>query len=162
MLKVLGNTPLVRMRNIEKKLGLKCQLLAKCEYLSPGGSIKDRIGIQMIEIAERQGVLKPGMTIIEPTAGNTGIGLGIAAAIKGYKLICCIPVKMSAMKIQMIESLGGKVVRTPLVEESHPDSHMNTALRLSKEIPNSWMPDQYCHIGNPLAHYLHTANEIIE
>ncbi len=150
------------MRNIEKKLGLKCEILGKCEFLSPGGSIKDRIGIQMIEIAERQGILKPGMTIIEPTSGNTGIGLAIAAAVKGYKLICCIPVKMSAMKIQIIESLGGKVVWTPLGDESHPDSYMNTAARLNREIPNSWMPDQFSHIGNPLAHYLNTANEIVE
>ena len=116
----------------------------------------------MIELAERQGILKPGMTIIEPTSGNTGIGLGIAAAVKGYKLICCIPVKMSQQKIAMIEALGGEVVWTPLVDESDPKSYMNVAQRLSKEIPNSWMPDQFSHIGNPLAHYLNTANEIVE
>ena len=116
----------------------------------------------MIEIAERQGILKPGMTIIEPTSGNTGIGLAIAAAVKGYKLICCIPVKMAPMKIQIIESLGGKVVWTPIVDESHPKSYMNVAARLNREIDNSWMPDQFSNIGNPLAHYLATANEIVE
>jgi len=95
----------------------------------------------MIEVAEKKGILKPGMTIIEPTSGNTGIGLAIVAAIKGYKLICCVPVKMSPMKVKMIESLGGQVVWTKLVDEDDPESYMNVAKRLSKEIPNSWMPD---------------------
>jgi len=115
----------------------------------------------MIELAEQQGKLKPGMTIIEPTSGNTGIGIAIACAVKGYNFIACIPVKMSIQKVQMIQHLGGQVVWTPLVDESHPNSYMNTAARLAEEMDNAMMLDQFSNMGNPLAHYMTTGNEVV-
>ena len=115
------------MRKLEKMFGLNVQLLAKCENFNPGGSIKDRIGISMIEEAEKQGKLVKGSTIIEPTSGNTGIGLILAARQKGYKVICCIPDKMSPLKGRILETLGAEVVWCRTVPEQHPKSYMNMA-----------------------------------
>ena len=153
---------MVRLSNISKELGLECELLAKLEYFNPGGSLKDRIGPLLIEEGERSGLLKPGGTVIEPTSGNTGIGLAMACAIKGYKLICCIPDKMSPLKVKMIEAMGGKVVWTKTISEHHPDSYVNIAIKIAKETPNSYLPDQFWNVGNPKAHFLYTGTEILE
>jgi len=163
ILDCVGNTPLVRLKNLEKEFNLKCELYAKCEYLNPGGSVKDRIALRMIEDAERDGVIRPGFTLIEPTSGNTGIGLALAAAVKGYKLIICMPEKMSKEKSDVLRALGAEIVRTPTEAAfDAPESHISVAKRLREEIPNSYILDQYKNPGNPEAHYETTANEIIQ
>ncbi|CAJ0751779.1 5314_t:CDS:2, partial [Entrophospora sp. SA101] len=147
----IGNTPLVRINNITKAEGIE---LAKCEFFNAGGSVKDRIGKRMIEEAEKEGILKPGYTIIEPTSGNTGIGLALTAAIKGYRTVITLPEKMT---------LGAEIVRTPTEAAwDSPESHIGVANRLNKEIPNSVILDQYKNPYNPMAHYDHTAEEILK
>jgi len=159
----VGNTPCVRLHNLERKEGLQCELWAKCEYLNPGGSVKDRIGAQMVLDAEAQGRIKPGDTLIEPTSGNTGIGLALAAAVKGYRCIICMPEKMSKEKADVLRALGAEIIRTPTEAAwDAPESHISVAKRLEKEIPNAHILDQYGNSSNPMAHYKNTAEEILE
>ncbi|KAL2081385.1 hypothetical protein ACEWY4_023238 [Coilia grayii] len=163
ILRRIGDTPLVRINKISKTFGLKCELLAKCEFFNAGGSVKDRISLRMVEDAERDGILKPGDTIIEPTSGNTGIGLALAAAVKGYRCIIVMPEKMSMEKVDVLRALGAEIVRTPTAARfDSPESHVGVAWRLKNEIPNAHILDQYRNPSNPLAHYDTTAEEIIE
>jgi len=163
VLENIGNTPLVRLNKIPQSLGVKCEVLAKCEFFNSGGSVKDRIGLRMVEDAEASGRIKPGDTLIEPTSGNTGIGLALAAAIKGYKMIITLPEKMSQEKVDVLKALGAQIIRTP-TEAAYdaPESHIGVAKRLNAEIPNSHILDQYANPSNPLAHYQGTAEEILE
>lgn len=162
VLEQIGRTPLVRLNNIARHFGLKCELLAKCEYFNAGGSVKDRIGLRMIEDAERKGLISPGWTIIEPTSGNTGIGLALAAAVKGYKCIIVMPEKMSNEKVNVLHALGAEIVRTPTsARYDAPNSHICVAQKLQAQIPNSIILDQYRNPGNPLAHYDTTGAEIL-
>ncbi|XP_003463971.2 cystathionine beta-synthase [Cavia porcellus] len=159
----IGNTPLIRINKIGKNAGLKCELLAKCEFFNAGGSVKDRISLRMIEDAELDGTLKPGATIIEPTSGNTGIGLALAAAVKGYRCIIVMPEKMSMEKVDVLRALGAEIVRTPTnARFDSPESHVGVAWRLKNEIPNSHILDQYRNASNPLTHYDTTAEEILQ
>ena len=159
ILDAIGNTPLVRLHRVNR--GLRPQVLAKVEYLNPGGSVKDRIGLAMIEDAERSGRLKPGGTIVEPTSGNTGAGLAIAAAIRGYKTIFVMPDKMSEEKIRYLRALGSKVVITPTaVEPDDPRSYYSVSKRLAEETPNAILAGQYWNQANPEAHYRSTGPEI--
>jgi cystathionine beta-synthase len=160
ILETIGNTPVVQLISIGK--ALDCELYGKCEFLNAGGSLKDRIGVRMIEEAEKDGRIKPGDTLIEPSSGNTGIGLALAAAVKGYRLIITMPEKMSTEKQTVIEALGAEIVRTP-TEAPHdsPDSLIGVAKRLNKEIPDSFILDQYSNPDNPNAHYHNTADEIL-
>uniref|UniRef100_A0A8C5P7P3 cystathionine beta-synthase n=1 Tax=Leptobrachium leishanense TaxID=445787 RepID=A0A8C5P7P3_9ANUR len=159
----IGDTPLVRINHIGKAHGLKCELLGKCEFFNAGGSVKDRISLRMVQDAERDGILKPGDTIIEPTSGNTGIGLALAAAVKGYRCIIVMPEKMSMEKVDVLRALGAEIVRTPTnARFDSPESHVGVAWRLKNEIPNSHILDQYRNASNPLAHYDSTAEEILE
>ncbi|XP_019601224.2 cystathionine beta-synthase isoform X2 [Rhinolophus sinicus] len=163
ILKKIGDTPMVRINKIGKNFGLKCELLAKCEFFNAGGSVKDRISLRMVEEAERSGTLKPGDTIIEPTSGNTGIGLALAAAVKGYRCIIVMPEKMSTEKVDVLRALGAEIVRTPTnARFDSPESHVGVAWRLRNEIPNSHILDQYRNANNPLAHYDSTAEEILQ
>jgi len=163
ILEFIGNTPLVRINQIGKEEGLTCEFLAKCEYFNAGGSVKDRIGRRMIEDAEKSGRIKPGDTIIEPTSGNTGIGLALAAAVKGYKMIVTLPEKMSKEKVDILKALGADIIRTPTEAAfDSPESHIGVAKRINKEIRNSHILDQYGNPSNPLAHYDGTAEELIE
>jgi cysteine synthase A len=160
ILESVGNTPIVRLNKISKNL--KCNLFAKCEYFNPGGSVKDRIGYNMVIEAEKEGRIKPGDTLIEPTSGNTGIGLALAAAVKGYRMIITMPEKMSQEKEVVLKALGAEIVRTPTEAAwNDPDSHIEIAKKMNKEIPNSHILDQYANPNNPLAHYNFTAQEII-
>ena len=160
ILKAVGNTPIVKLNKIGADLN--CQLYAKCEFFNAGGSVKDRIGVNMIEEAEKTGQIKPGDVLIEPTSGNTGIGLALAAAIKGYKMIITMPEKMSKEKEVVLKSLGAEIVRTPTEAAwDSPDSHIGIAKKLNKKIPNSHILDQYSNENNILAHYDYTANEIL-
>ncbi|RPA96899.1 cystathionine beta-synthase [Choiromyces venosus 120613-1] len=157
----IGDTPLVRLNRIPQSLGIKAQVLAKCEFFNAGGSVKDRIAKRMIEEAEREGKIKPGDTLIEPTSGNTGIGLALVGAVKGYRTIITLPEKMSAEKVAVLRALGAEIVRTPTEAAfDSPESHIGVAKRLQKEIPNSIILDQYNNANNPLAHELGTAEEI--
>ncbi|HVS08772.1 MAG TPA: cystathionine beta-synthase [Planctomycetota bacterium] len=159
ILGLVGNTPLVRLSRLSK--GLRPTILGKLEHLNPGGSVKDRIGLVMIEDAERRGLLKPGGTIVEPTSGNTGVGLAMAAAIRGYRLICTMPDKMSQEKRDLLRAYGAEVVICPTaVPPEHPESYYRVAERLAKEIPNGFQPNQYYNPGNPEAHYRTTGPEI--
>ena len=161
ILEAIGNTPIVRLDKVGSEL--KCNLFAKCEYFNPGGSVKDRIGCRMSDEAEKSGQIEPGDTLIEPSSGNTGIGLALAAAVKGYKLIITMPEKMSLEKEVVLEALGAKIIRTP-TEVSHddPKSLFGVAKRLQKETPNSHILDQYSNNNNPDAHYNGTAQEILD
>ncbi|KAI8872478.1 pyridoxal-phosphate dependent enzyme [Ramicandelaber brevisporus] len=162
ILEHIGNTPLVRVNKIAKSAGLECELLAKCEFFNAGGSVKDRIGRRMVEEAERDGILKPGSTIIEPTSGNTGIGLALAAAVKGYRAIITLPEKMSQEKVDVLKALGAEIIRTPTEAAwDAPESHIGVAKKLNAEIPNSVILDQYANPFNPIAHYDNTAEEIL-
>ncbi|XP_013183739.2 cystathionine beta-synthase [Amyelois transitella] len=163
ILNVIGNTPLVKLERIPKEEGVQCDVYAKCEFLNPGGSVKDRIAYRMVADAEHKGVLVPGKSvIIEPTSGNTGIGLALAAAVKGYRCIIVLPEKMSDEKVNTLRALGAEIVRTPTeAASSDPDSNINVAKRLAKEIPNAVVLDQYNNPCNPLAHYDGTAEEIL-
>jgi cystathionine beta-synthase len=159
ILELIGNTPLVRMPKIAR--GIKATVLAKLEMLNPGGSVKDRIGIKMIEEAEQRGLLKKGGTIVEPTSGNTGVGLAIAAAIKGYKAVFVMPDKMSQEKISLLKAYGAEVVITPTaVPRESPESYYSVADRLAKEIPGGFQPNQYFNQANPRTHYETTGPEI--
>ena len=159
ILETIGNTPLVRLPKLAKDV--KCLVLAKLEMFNPGGSVKDRIGVAMVDDAERKGLLKPGGTIIEPTSGNTGMGLAMVAAIKGYRTIFTIPDKMSREKIDTLKAFGARVVVTPTaVPPDHPDSYYKVAERLHRETPNSVLPNQYRNPENPNAHYRTTGPEI--
>ncbi|XP_076246612.1 cystathionine beta-synthase isoform X3 [Calliopsis andreniformis] len=161
ILTAIGQTPLIKLNNIPKMYDIKCEMYVKCEFLNPGGSVKDRIAYRMIQDAEEKGLLKPGYTIIEPTSGNTGIGLAMAAAVKGYKCIIVMPEKMSNEKVHTLQALGAKIVRTPTEASwDSPEAHINVAHKLKEETPNSIVLDQYTNAGNPLAHYDQTALEI--
>ncbi|XP_069491763.1 cystathionine beta-synthase-like isoform X1 [Ambystoma mexicanum] len=161
ILSLVGETPLVRMAKIEKAYGLQCELLAKCEFFNPGGSVKDRPSLRMVEEAERRGIMKPGDTIIEPTSGNTGIGLALIAAVKGYRCIIVMPKAMSQEKVDILKGLGAEVVRTPTNLLQDPECHIRVAERLRREIPNSHVLDQYRNPANPLSHYDTTAEELL-
>lgn len=162
ILENIGSTPLVRINRIAEKAGLQCELLAKCEFFNSGGSVKDRIAKKMIEEAEASGRIKPGDTLIEPTSGNTGIGLALAAAVKGYRCIITLPEKMSDEKVNVLKALGAEIIRTPTEAAwDSPESHIGVAKRLQLEIPNSHILDQYINVANPNAHYEHTAEELL-
>jgi cystathionine beta-synthase len=161
VLGLIGHTPLVRLNRLAE--GVKATILAKMENLNPGYSVKDRIGIAMIEAAERDGTLKPGGTVIEATSGNTGIGLALAAAVKGYKCIFVMTDKASVEKSRYLKALGADVVITPVsAKPGTPDHYVSTARRIASETPNSFYPDQYSNPANPEAHYRTTGPEIWE
>jgi cysteine synthase A len=161
ILEAIGKTPIVKLNRIGKEL--PCELYVKCEFLNPGGSVKDRIGYYMIEQAEKSGQIKPGDTLIEPTSGNTGIGMALAAAVKGYKMVITMPEKMSQEKQVVLEALGAKIYRTPTEAAwDAPDSHISLANKLQKEIPNSHILNQYANPNNPDVHYHYTAQEILD
>jgi len=159
VLGLIGNTPLVRLNRLARDV--KAQVFAKMENLNPGYSVKDRIGVAMIEAAEREGSLKPGGTIIEATSGNTGIGLAMAAAVKGYKCIFVMTDKASVEKSRYLKALGADVVITPVsAKPGTPDHYVSTAQRIASETPNSFYPDQYSNPSNPEAHYRTTGPEL--
>src|SRR5271169_4426230 len=160
----IGHTPLISLSKIAQEENLECTLLAKCEFFSAGGSVKDRIALRMIEAAERSGRIHPGKTtIIEPTSGNTGIGLALVAAVKGYRTIITLPEKMSQEKVSVLKALGSEIVRTPTEAAwDSPESHIGVARRLEKEIPGAVILDQYGNENNPLAHEFGTAVEIVQ
>src|SRR5438445_1668179 len=161
LLELVGGTPIVRLDRISRDV--PGTILAKLEYLNPGGSVKDRIGLAMIEAAERDGRLLPGGTIVEPTSGNTGVGLAVAAALKGYRCIFVMPDKMSQEKISTLRAYGAEVVITPTaVDHDSPESYYSVSSRLAEEIPGGFKPDQYSNVANPQAHYDVTAPEIWE
>ena len=161
LLDLVGRTPIVRLDKIGRDV--EPTLLGKLEYLNPGGSVKDRIGMPMIEQAERDGKLRPGGTIVEPTSGNTGVGLAIAAAIKGYRCIFVMPDKMSQEKIALLRAYGAEVVICPTaVPPESPESYYSVSARLAEEIPGGFKPDQYSNMANPDAHYHVTGPEILE
>ncbi|MFO2971857.1 pyridoxal-phosphate dependent enzyme [Legionella pneumophila serogroup 10] len=161
ILATIGHTPVVKINRLGKEL--ECELYAKCEFFNPGGSVKDRIGYEMVVKAEKEGRIKPGDTLIEPTSGNTGIGIALAGAVLGYKVIITMPEKMSQEKQSVLERLGATIYRTP-TEAAYdaPDSHISLAKKLQAEIPNSHILDQYANPNNPNAHYFGTAQEIID
>ncbi len=161
ILTAVGNTPVVSLARIGRHLPVK--LLGKCEFMNPGGSVKDRIGVRMLLDAEKQGRIKPGDTLIEPTSGNTGIGLAMAAAVRGYRMIITMPEKMSREKQVVLEALGAEIIRTPTEAAwDAPESHIGVAKRLREVIPNSHILDQYANPSNPLAHEEGTGREIVE
>jgi cystathionine beta-synthase len=161
ILQTIGNTPLVRLNRAVA--GTRATILAKLEYMNPGGSVKDRIGIAMLEAAEKSGEIRPGGTLIEGTSGNTGMGLALAAAVKGYRCIFTMPDKMSQEKIDALRALGAEVIVTPTQVDHHdPRSYHSVARRLNSEIPNSIFPNQYENPANALAHYETTGPEIWE
>src|SRR5690349_3215505 len=161
LLDLVGGTPIVRLDRLSPRG--HARILAKLEYLNPGGSVKDRIGLAMIEQAERDGKLKAGGTIVEPTSGNTGVGLAIAAAKKGYRCIFVMPDKMSQEKISMLRAYGAEVVICPTaVEPDSPESYYSVSDRLAEEIPGGFKPDQYSNMSNPEAHHRQTGPEIFE
>ncbi|MEE2858483.1 MAG: cystathionine beta-synthase [Candidatus Neomarinimicrobiota bacterium] len=161
ILQAIGKTPIVKFNSVGKELN--CEIFGKCEYFNAGGSVKDRIGLNMIENAEKQGKIKPGDTLIEPTSGNTGIGMALVAAVKGYNMIITMPEKMSKEKEVVLKALGAEIVRTPTEAAwDSPESHIGIAKKLNMEIPNSHILDQYANPSNPDAHYESTAQEIID
>nr|MDO8081137.1 cystathionine beta-synthase [Candidatus Freyarchaeota archaeon] len=161
ILEAVGNTPLVKLNKVTE--GIEATVLAKLEMFNPGGSVKDRIGISMIEAAEKQGLIEPGYVIVEPTGGNTGIGLALAAVAKGYKIIFTIPDKMSREKIDLLKAFGAEVIVTPTaVPPDHPSNYVKVAERIVKETPKAFMPNQYFNPANPEAHYKTTGEEIWE
>ncbi len=157
----IGNTPMVRLRRIGAETG--CEILVKCEYLNAGGSVKDRIGRRMLEEAQRSGRIRPGDTLIEPTSGNTGIGLALAAAVHGYRMIITVPEVMSREKQVLLEDLGAEIIRTPTEAAwDAPESHIGVARQLQRILPNAHILDQYSNPDNPNAHYEGTGAEIVE
>ena len=161
ILDVVGNTPVVRLRRVADSL--RCKLWGKCEFLNPGGSLKDRIGVRMVREAERSGRIRPGDTLIEPTSGNTGIGMAMAAAVSGYRMIITMPEKMSQEKQVVLSAFGAETVRTPTEAAwDSPESHIGVAKRLQEELPRAHILDQYGNPDNPDAHYHGTAEEILE
>jgi len=161
VLDLIGDTPMVRLRRVSK--GLKPEILVKLEFFNPGGSVKDRVGKAMIEAAERQGLIKPGYTIVEPTSGNTGAGLALSAVLKGYRVVFTMPDKMSREKIDLLKAYGAKVVVTPTaVPPDHPANYIKVAERIVRESGAAYMPNQYSNPANPMAHYTSTGPEIWE
>jgi cystathionine beta-synthase len=161
ILQRIGNTPLVRINNITKQHNIKAQIFAKMENLNPGYSVKDRIGVSMVDAAEREGILKPGGTLIEATSGNTGIGLALVAAARGYKCIFSLTDKVSVEKMRYLKALGADIVVCPAAAKpGTPDHYVETAKRIASETPNSFYPDQYNHPENPAAHYRTTGPEL--
>ena len=161
ILATIGHTPVVKINNIGAEL--PCEFYGKCEFFNPGGSVKDRIGYEMVKRAEDTGRIKPGDTLIEPSSGNTGIGIALAGAVMGYKVIITMPHKMSHEKQVVLERLGATIYRTRTEAAwDDPDSHISLAKRLQQEIPNSHILDQYANPDNPEAHYHGTAQEIID
>ena len=161
ILGAIGKTPVVKLNRVASDLS--CHVYAKCEFLNPGGSVKDRIGWYMVEQAEKENRIKKGDTLIEPTSGNTGIGIALAGAVKGYSVIITMPEKMSREKQVVLEALGAKIYRTPTeVASDHPDSHISLAKRLNQEIKNSHILDQYANPNNWRVHYMTTAQEILD
>jgi cystathionine beta-synthase len=157
----IGNSPLVRLNKIPQSLGIRATVYAKVEAFNAGGSVKDRIALRMIEAAEKSGRIKPGDTLIEPTSGNTGIGLALVGAVKGYRTIITLPEKMSPEKVAVLKALGAEIIRTPTSAAwDSPESHIGVARRLVKEIPNAHILDQYSNPDNPLAHECGTAEEV--
>ena len=161
ILKTIGSTPIVKLNSIGSHL--ECTLFAKLELFNPGGSVKDRIALEMVECAERNGRIKPGDTLIEATSGNTGIGLALAATVKGYKMIIVMPKKMSMEKELILKTLGAEIIRTRTeAAYDDPDSNFSIAKKLNEEIPNSHILNQWENECNPEAHYKHTAQEILD
>ncbi len=161
IVETIGHTPLVKLNSFSDELD--CNLYAKCEFMNPGGSTKDRIARQMVLDAEKSGRIKKGDTLIEATSGNTGIGLALAGAALGYKVVITLPEKMSKEKQVVIEALGARIVRTPTEAAwDSPESHIGVAIKLQKEIPNSHILDQYTNDSNPVAHFEGTGQEIID
>src|ERR1700724_559526 len=161
ILQSVGRTPLVQLHPVTE--GLQARVYLKVESITPGGSVKDRVGLAMILEAERRGWLRPGGTIIEATAGNTGVGLAMAAAVKGYRCIFVLPDKMSSEKILLLKAYGAEVVVTPTnVPPDSPDSYNGVADRLAREIPGAWRPNQFANMANPEIHYRTTGPEIWE
>ncbi len=159
VVELIGNTPLVRLKKVTD--GIKAQVFAKVEYLNPGGSIKDRIALNLVLAAEKSGALKPGGTIVEPTSGNTGVGLALVAQQRGYKCVFVVPDKVSEDKQNVLRAYGAEVVVCPTaVSPESPDSYYSVSDRLVKEIPNAWKPDQYSNPNNPASHYESTGPEI--
>lgn len=159
VLEAIGETPLIKLNRVAE--GIQAKVLVKVEYFNPGGSVKDRPALHMVEDAERRGLLKPGGTIIEPTSGNTGVGLAIAAAVKGYRCIFTMPDKMSQEKRDLLRAYGAEVIITPTaVAKNHPDSYYEVANRLTREIPGAYQPNQFHNDKNPESHYLTTGPEI--
>ena len=160
ILQAIGKTPIVKLNKVSQSL--ECELYGKCEFFNAGGSVKDRIGYHMVTEAEKEGRIKPGDTLIEPTSGNTGIGLALTAAVKGYRMIITMPEKMSQEKEVVLKALGAEIVRTPTEAAwDDPESHIEVAKKLNKEIKNSHILDQYANLNNPDAHYQYTAEEIL-
>ncbi|SDI83400.1 cystathionine beta-synthase [Nonomuraea jiangxiensis] len=158
---LMGNTPLVRLHKVTA--GVPAPVLAKVEYFNPGGSVKDRIAVRMIEAAEKSGELRPGGVIVEPTSGNTGVGLAIVAQQKGYRCLFVVPDKVAGDKIAVLRAYGAEVVVCPTaVSPDHPDSYYSVSDRLAREVPNAWKPDQYSNVNNPASHYHSTGPEIWE
>src|SRR3954466_11906226 len=148
----MGDTPLLRLRKVTA--GRPAQVLAKVEYFNPGGSVKDRIAVRMIEAAEASGALRPGGVIVEPTSGNTGVGLAIVAQQRGYRCLFVVPDKVAQDKIAVLRAYGADVVVCPTaVSPDHPDSYYSVSDRLAREVPNAWKPDQYSNVNNPDSHY---------
>ncbi|HEY8549003.1 MAG TPA: cystathionine beta-synthase [Vicinamibacterales bacterium] len=161
ILEVIGRTPLVRLNRVGAHL--PCTLWAKCEFLNPGGSLKDRIGWAMVEAAEREGRIRPGDTLIEPTSGNTGIGIALAGAVRGYRVIITMPEKMSREKQVTLEALGAEIIRTPTeAAYDSPESHISVARRLQSELPNAHILDQYTNPNNPRIHEETTGQELLD
>src|ERR1700691_3812572 len=159
LIEIFGNTPLIRLRRVPR--GQAAQVLAKVEYFNPGGSVKDRIALAMVEAAEASGELRPGGTIVEPTSGNTGVGLAIVAAQKGYRCLFVCPDKVSQDKISVLRAYGAEVVVCPTtVSPGHPDSYCSVSDRLAAETPGGWKPNQYANPQNPESHYRSTGPEI--
>ncbi|MDA4124216.1 MAG: pyridoxal-phosphate dependent enzyme [Thaumarchaeota archaeon] len=161
ILELVGGTPLVRLKKVTR--GVRAKVYAKLEFFNPGGSVKDRIGLSMILDAERKGLIKPGATIVEPTSGNTGMGLALAAIHRGYKVVFTVPDKMSRDKIDLLRAVGARVRVTPSnVPPGHPESYVEVAKRITKRTPGAFMPNQYENAANPRAHYETTGPEIWE
>src|SRR5216110_182583 len=157
---LVGNTPLVRLRSVTRGIP-GANVLAKVEYFNPGGSVKDRIALRMVAAAEEAGALRPGGTIVEPTSGNTGVGLAIVAAEKGYRCVFVCPDKVGQDKISVLRAYGAEVVVCPgTVSPDHPDSYYSVSTRLAQETPGGWKPDQYANPENPASHYHTTGPEI--
>jgi cystathionine beta-synthase len=161
ILGAIGRTPLVLLRRIAQ--GVPARIVVKLEALNPGGSVKDRVGVAMVDEAERRGWLRPGGTIIEATAGNTGVGLALAAAVKGYRCIFVLPDKMSGEKVKLLKAYGAEIVMTPTsVPPDSPESYNGVADRLAREVPGAWRPNQFANLANPEVHYHTTGPEIWE
>ena len=161
ILETIGQTPLVKLNKMTKELD--CNVYVKCEFFNPGGSVKDRIGFNMLKKAHEDKIIQPGDTLIEPTSGNTGIGIALAGAVLGYKVIIVMPEKMSQEKEVTLKALGAKIVRTPTEAASHdPESHISVAKKMEKEIPRAHILDQYSNPNNYMAHYEGTAEEILK